>query len=163
MSFDLKKYIQDNPLLKEQDEIEFTDQEWDPKTRSLSSTVKYTPNFKKAYDDLEDAKDSIEAVSSKEEMVNDTQIKRIKDLVRDAFNKYRTHLRTNYRDEYQKIKGRGGVDELSVSGDAGAYDTPYAFSKNKNRKYKPVNQGFTTVNSKQLRKKAKGTDYIDLM
>ena len=95
--------------------------------------------------------------------MDDAQLKRIKDLVRDAFNKYRTHLRNNYRDEYLKIKGRGGVDELSVSGDAGAYDTPYAFAKNKNRKYKPVNKGFTDVNPKELRKKAKGTDYVDLM
>ena len=162
MSFDYKKYIQDNPLLKE-DEIEFTDQEWNPKTRSLSSTVKYKPDFKKAFDDLEDAKDSIEAIASKDELMNDKQIKRIKDLVKDAFNKYRSHLRNNYSDEYKKIKSRGNMEETSVSGDAGAYDTPYAFSKNKNRKYKPVNQGFTTVNSKQLRKKAKGTDYIDLM
>ena len=148
MSFDLKKYLQNNPLLKEdqekdyiehlmdvrndfynkglkdkaaqvqadidkllkkkevkeEDEIEFTDQEFDPVTRTLSSTVKYLPNFKKAYDDLEDAKKSIEAVASKDELINDTQIKRIKDLVRDAFNKYRTHLRTNYRDDLQKIK-----------------------------------------------------------
>ena len=36
--FDYKKYLKNNPLLKEGHE--FTDQEWDPKTRSLSSTVK---------------------------------------------------------------------------------------------------------------------------
>ena len=163
MSFNYKKYIQDNPLLREQADVEFTDQEYDPTTRSLSAKVKYKPNFRKAYDDLEDAKKSIEAVASKSELMDDAQLKRIKELVRDAFNKYRTHLRNNYRDEYLKIKGRGGVDELSVSGDAGAYDTPYASAKNKNRKNKPVNKGFTDVNPKELRKKAKGTDYVDLM
>ena len=163
MSFNYKKYIQDNPLLREQADVEFTDQEYDPTTRSLSAKVKYKPNFRKAYDDLEDAKKSIEAVASKSELMDDAQLKRIKELVRDAFNKYRTHLRNNYRDEYLKIKGRGSVDEMSVSGDAGVENTPYAFAKNKNRKYKPVNKGFTDVNPKELRKKAKGTDYIDLM
>ena len=161
MSFDLKKYLQNNPLLEK--DFKFTDPEVDPHTGAITHTVKYLPNFKKAYDDLEDAKNSMSALASKDELISDTQLKRIKDLVRDSFNKYRTHLRNNYRDEYNSIKGRGGVDEMSTSGDAGGYDTPYAFSKNKNRKYKPVNPGFTTVNSKQLRKKAKGTDYIDLM
>ena len=175
MSFDYKKYIQDNPLLKEdqekdyiehlmdvrndfynkglkdkaaqvqadidkllkkgevreEDEVSFTDQEYDPKTRSLSSTVKYLPNFKKAYDDLEDAKDSMSSIASKEELMGDKQIKRIKDLVRDAFNKYRTHLRNNYSDEYVKIKGRGSMEETSTSAGAGAYQTPYAFKRKK--------------------------------
>ena len=86
MSFNYKKYIQDNPLLREQADVEFTDQEYDPTTRSLSATVKYNPNFQKAYDDLEDAKKSIEAVASKSELIDDAQLKRIKELVRDAFN-----------------------------------------------------------------------------
>ena len=133
MSFNYKKYIQDNPLLREQADVEFTDQEYDPTTRSLSATVKYKPNFQKAYDDLEDAKKSIEAVASKSELMDDAQLKRIKDLVRDAFNKYRTHLRNNYRDEYLKIKGRGGVDEMSTSVGAGAYLTPYAFKKKRKK------------------------------
>ena len=87
MSFNYKKYIQDNPLLREQADVEFTDQEYDPTTRSLSAKVKYKPNFRKAYDDLEDAKKSIEAVASKSELMDDAQLKRIKELVRDAFKK----------------------------------------------------------------------------
>ena len=140
MSFNYKKYIQDNPLLKEAD-VEFTDQEYDPTTRSLSATVKYNPNFQKAYDDLEDAKKSIEAVASKSELIDDAQLKRIKELVRDAFNKYRTHLRNNYRDEYMKIKGRGGVDEISTTvgtasftpGEGVQYTTPYAFKRKRKK------------------------------
>ena len=140
MSFNYKKYIQDNPLLKEAD-VEFVDQEFDPETQSLSATVKYRPNFSKAYDDLEDAKKSIEAVASKSELMDDAQLKRIKELVRDAFNKYRTHLRNNYRDEYMKIKGRGGVDEISTTGGTASftpgegvqYDTPYAFKRKRKK------------------------------
>ena len=130
MSFDYKKYIKNNPLLKEA-AFKFTDPEVDPHTGAITHTVKYLPNFKKAYDDLEDAKNSISALASKDELISDTQLKRIKDLVKDSFNKYRTHLRNNYRDEYIKIKGRGSVDELSISADAGAYLTPYAFSRKK--------------------------------
>ena len=65
----------------------------------------------------------------------------IKELVRDAFNKYRTHLRNNYRDEYLKIKGRGGVDEISTTGGTASftpgkgmqYATPYAFKKKRKK------------------------------
>ena len=158
MSFDLKKYLQNNPLLEK--DFKFTDQEFDPVTRSLSSTVKYLPNFKKAYDDLEDAKNSISNVAGKDELMSDTQLKRIKDIVKDAFNKYRTHLRSNYKDEYTRIRGRGGVDELSTTGGSSTftpgtgmqYATPFAFNKNKKAKgtnrdayisqlgYKPVNK-----------------------
>ena len=127
--------------VNEQADVEFTDQEYDPTTRSLSATVKYNPNFQKAYDDLEDAKKSIEAVASKSELIDDAQLKRIKELVRDAFNKYRTHLRNNYRDEYLKIKGRGGVDEMSTTGGTASftpgegvqYATPYAFKRKRKK------------------------------
>ena len=137
MSFDLKKYLQNNPLLEK--DFKFTDPEVDPHTGAITHTVKYLPNFEKAYDDLEDAKNSMSSLASKDDLISDTQLKRIKDLVKDAFNKYRTHLRNNYRDEYTDIKGRGGVDEMSTTGGAATftpgkgmqYDTPYAFVKKK--------------------------------
>ena len=140
MSFDLKKYLQNNPLLEK--DFKFTDPEVDPQTGAITHTVKYLPNFKKAYDDLEDAKNSISSVASKDELMSDTQLKRIKDLVKDAFNKYRTHLRSNYKDEYTRIRGRGGVDELSTTGGSSTftpgtgmqYATPFAFNKNKKAK-----------------------------
>ena len=144
MSFDYKKYLKNNPLLQEKHE--FTDQEWDPTTRTLSSTVKYTPDFSKAYDDLEDSKKSMSALAGKSELIGDAQLKRIRDLVRDAFNKYRTHLRTNYKDEYAQLKRRGGdLEEMSTTGGTatftqgkgGQYATPYAFNPNKKAKGKP--------------------------
>ena len=149
-TFNYKKYLKNNPLLKEGHE--FTDQEWNPETRTLSSTVKYTPDFAKAYDDLEDSKKSISALAGKSELIGDDQLKRIRDLVKDAFNKYRTHLRTNYRDEYAQLKRRGGdLEELSTTGGAGAYNTPYAFNPNKkdkgtNRDYYLSKLGYKLVN-----------------
>ena len=172
--FDYKKYLKNNPLLKEGHE--FTDQEWNPETRTLSSTVKYTPDFAKAYDDLDDSRKSISNLAGKSELIGDDQLKRIRDLVRNAFNKYRTHLRNNYKDEYAKLKRRGGdLEEMSTTGGtatftpgAGAqYATPYAFNKNKkakgtDRNYYTSKMGYKLVNPKKLRKKAKGTDVIDL-
>ena len=150
MSFDLKKYLQNNPLLEK--DFKFTDPEVDPHTGAITHTVKYLPNFKKAYDDLEDAKNSISSVASKDELMSDTQLKRIKDLVKDAFNKYRTHLRSNYKDEYTRIRGRGGdLEEISTTGGTGAYNTPYAFNPNKkakgtNRDYYLSKLGYKLVN-----------------
>ena len=156
--FDYKKYLKNNPLLKEAHE--FTDQEWNPETRTLSSTVKYTPDFSKAYDDLEDSKKSISALAGKSELIGDTQLKKIKDLVRNAFNKYRTHLRTNYKDEYAQLKRRGGgLEEMSTTGGTATftpgtgaqYATPFAFNKNKkakgtNRDYYLSKLGYKLVN-----------------
>tara|TARA_Y100000034_G_C6900095_1_gene415972 strand:- start:292 stop:750 length:459 start_codon:yes stop_codon:yes gene_type:complete len=149
-NFDYKKYLKNNPLLQEKHE--FTDQDWDPVTRTLSSTVKYTPDFSKAYDDLEDSKKSMSALAGKSELIGDDQLKRIKDLVKNAFNKYRTHLRTNYKDEYADLKRRGGgLEEMTTTGGAGAYNTPYAFNKNKkakgtNRDYYLSKLGYKLVN-----------------
>ena len=173
-TFNYKKYLKNNPLLQEKHE--FIDQEWDPKTRSLSSTVKYTPDFAKAYDDLEDSKKSISALAGKSELIGDDQLKRVRDLVKSAFNKYRTHLRNNYKDEYAKLKRRGGdLEEMSTTGGTATftpgkgaqYATAYAFNPNKkakgtSRDYYTSKMGYKLVNPKKLRKKAKGTDVIDL-
>ena len=125
----LLNIIREEAKVLDEASFELYDTETDPTTGSTMSKVRYLPDFKKTYDDLDDAKDSISKLSGRKEMFNDKQMKLIRDLVKDAFNKYRTHLRNNYRKEYDKI--RGSMEEMSVSGDAGGYNTPYAFNKNK--------------------------------
>ena len=59
---------------------------------------------------------------------------------------------------------KGLVKEMSTSGAAGGYNTPYAFKKKGSKpnisQYTSI--GYKPVNQKELRKKSKGFDYIDL-
>ena len=48
-------------------------------------------------------------------------------------NKIRTHLRTEYPEDYKRMTMEGEVDEVSMSGAAGAYNTPYAFVRKKTK------------------------------
>jgi hypothetical protein len=66
---------------------------------------------------------------------NDAEIQKVLDNFKNVFNRYRTHLRKSYPDQYRQIKNQleeNDVDEASTSSGAGSYQTPFAFNKNKN-------------------------------
>ena len=66
---------------------------------------------------------------------NDEEIQKVLDNFKNVFNRYRTHLRKSYPDQYRQIKNQleeNDVDEASTSSGAGSYQTPFAFNKNKN-------------------------------
>ncbi len=99
-------------------------------------------------DSLEKMSDAVEALKllmSTEDARNDQNIQKIARELKDVFNKYRTHLRKSYPDQYDKIKST--LEEISTSGAAGAYLTPYAFrlkgSKPNDKAYKEL--GYTEV------------------
>ena len=99
-------------------------------------------------DSLEKMSDAVEALKllmSTEDARNDQNIQKIARELKDVFNKYRTHLRKSYPDQYDKIKST--LEEISTSGAAGAYLTPYAFrlkgSKPNDKVYKEL--GYTEV------------------
>lgn len=58
------------------------------------------------------------------------------------------------------------MKEMSTSGGAGGYNTPFAFNPNKNAQGTSHNYylklGWKPVNKKQMRKQAKGMEYKDL-
>ena len=58
------------------------------------------------------------------------------------------------------------LKEMSTSGAAGAYSTPYAFNPNKNAQGTSRNyflkMGWKLVNKNKVRKAAKGMEYKDL-
>ena len=99
----------------------------DPETGQMTQSVEYTANygelFKEVSELLDDAKQV--ALKSKDEPFFQDYYKDVSKLK----NSLRTYLRNNHPDEYAKIKG---VDEVSTSGAAGAYDTPFAFGKKPN-------------------------------
>ena len=99
-------------------------------------------------DSLEKMSDAVEALKllmSTEDARNDQNIQKIARELKDVFNKYRTHLRKSYPDQYDRIKST--LEEISTSGAAGAYLTPYAFrlkgSKPNDKAYKEL--GYTEV------------------
>ena len=99
-------------------------------------------------DSLEKMSDAVEALKllmSTEDARNDQNIQKIARELKDVFNKYRTHLRKSYPDQYDRIKST--LEEISTSGAAGAYLTPYAFrlkgSKPNDKVYKEL--GYTEV------------------
>ena len=99
-------------------------------------------------DSLEKMSDAVEALRllmSTEDARNDQNIQKIARELKDVFNKYRTHLRKSYPDQYDRIKST--LEEISTSGAAGAYLTPYAFrlkgSKPNDKAYKEL--GYTEV------------------
>ena len=126
----------------------------DPETGQMTWSVEYTANygelFKEVTELLDDAKEV--ALKSKDEpffqdYYND---------VRKLRNRLRTYLRNNHPEAYANIKG---IDEASISSGAGDYQTPKAFGKAPVYYYK---LGYKPVNTKKLRKQAKGIEVKDL-
>ncbi len=70
-------------------------------------------------------------------------------------------MRQQLKDELKKQ-----LKEMSSSGAAGAYSTPYAFNPNKNAQGTSRNyylkMGWKLVNKNKVRKAAKGMEYKDL-
>jgi len=106
-----------------------------PETGAVSWKVTPLPGFDKLYDDLTDLVTTSKRVYVKTK--DDKKFREIYDEIRVLRNKVRTHLRNEYPDEYKRMTMEGEVEEISTSGAAGAYNTPYAFKKKKKKsKYK---------------------------
>lgn len=127
----------------------------DPETGALTWSVEYTANygelFKEVTELLDDAKEV--ALKAKDEPF----FKDYFNDVRKLRNRLRTYLRNNHPDEYAKIKG---IDEISTSADAGAYNTKHAFGEKPAKYYYKL--GYKPVDKKKLRNQAKGVDSVDL-
>ena len=116
--------------------VQSTVSDIDPETGTISWDVDYVPAFDSTFKEFQELRQYLNTLAKK---TNDTVIDQLSDNVNKLFNQYRTHLRKNYSDEYQKMgMNEEEVDEMSMSGGAGAYLTPYAFRipKKKEKKNK---------------------------
>ena len=114
--------------------VQSTVSDIDPETGTISWDVDYVPAFDSTFKEFQELRQYLNTLARK---TNDTVIDQLSDNVNKLFNQYRTHLRKNYSDEYQKMgMNEEEVDEMSMSGGAGAYLTPYAFKIPKKRKKK---------------------------
>ena len=107
----------------------------DSETGQVSWKVVNLPAFDKLNDDVDSLVSTAKGVYTKTK--EDEKFREFYEEARLLRNKIRKHLRNEYPDEYKRITMEGEVDEVSMSGAAGAYNTPYAFKKKKKKsKYK---------------------------
>lgn len=115
----------------------------DSETGRIEHTIYNLASFGDSLKELSQALDALVALSKTSEGKTDNEIQDITQKIRDVFNRFRTHLRNNYPDQYNTIKDL--IDEISITGGgAGAasfspgtgmqYATPFAFNKNKKAK-----------------------------
>ncbi len=116
-------------------DTKFTVDQIDDETGQISWKVTELPAFDKLNDDVDSLVSTAKGVYTKTK--SDEKFREIYEEARLLRNKIRKHLRSEYPDEYKRMTMEGEVDEMSMSGAAGAYNTPYAFKKNKKKsKYK---------------------------
>ena len=98
-------------------------------------------NFGEVLTKLSAALKAAKALKKTDDGKQDPFIADIEQMTKDVFNKYRTHLRKNYEDQYNAVKQL--LDEMSTTGGSATftpgtgaqYATPYAFSGKKKGKY----------------------------
>lgn len=101
----------------------------DKETGQIGWKVIELPAFDKLNDDVDELVSTAKGVYTKTK--SDEEFRKIYEEARLLRNKIRKHLRNEYPDEYKRMTMEGEIDEVSTSGAAGAYNTPYAFVRKK--------------------------------
>ena len=119
--------------------VQSTVSDVNPKTGTVSWDIDYVPALDTVFNSFKKLKSQLNKLTSK---TDDTVIDNISLDIINSFNEYRTHVRKKYPEKYEKMGMKEDeVDEMSTSGAAGAYLTPYAFKlpKKKKKKIKETN------------------------
>ena len=97
----------------------------DPETGAISWSIDYVPNLTKLVEDSMELAATARGVYQKAK--GDKKFLDIYEQSKQLRNTIRTHVRNKYPEDYKKAIFEEDVDEASISGAAGAYNTPYAF------------------------------------
>jgi hypothetical protein len=106
----------------------------DPNTGAISWSIDYVPNLTKLVEDSMELANTAKGVYQKAK--DDKKFLDIYEQAKQLRNTIRTHVRNNYPEDYKKAIFEEDVDEMSMSGAAGSYLTPYAFKLPKKKKEK---------------------------
>lgn len=99
----------------------------------VSWKVSSLPNFDKLYDEITDAAMTAKGVYTK--VKDDEKFREFYEDIKLVRNKIRTHLRKEYPEDYKRMTiNEEDIEEMSTSGGAGAYQTPFAFKLKKKQK-----------------------------
>jgi len=75
----------------------------DPETGAITWSIEDVADFENAHNTLVKAKNFLDNLISSPGAKGDFKLRTIAKEVRDAYNQYRTHLRKNYPEEYNKV------------------------------------------------------------
>lgn len=107
----------------------FKTSEIDKETGKVSHDIIKLASFGDSLQKLSAAFKALKGLMGTEEGRKDSNIQAVADELKIVFNKYRTHLRKNYPDQYRMIKNQ--LEEISTTSAGGDYATPFAFNPNK--------------------------------
>ena len=110
----------------------------DPETGAITWDIKDVPAIDSTFKEFKKLRTFMTQLARDTE---DTVIDDLADQISKVFNQYRTHIRKKYPKSYKKVNEED-VDEMSMSGGAGAYQTPYAFRK---KGQKPNDKAYTAL------------------
>ena len=111
-------------------EFYFVDEPADPETGGVKSKVVYKRSFANMVKDIE--AEAVDMQKLSDENPDDLVIYKIAEELKEIFNKFRTHVRKNYPDEYKKLKEEE-LEEANVTG------TGASFSAGNSMAYMPNN------------------------
>tara|TARA_A100001515_G_scaffold105204_1_gene85955 strand:+ start:16 stop:498 length:483 start_codon:yes stop_codon:yes gene_type:complete len=117
-------------------DFELVSGEPDPETGRVTSKVVRKPSISNMVKDLEaEVQDFEKLIEDKSE---DVVLYNISEELKEIYNKFRTHVRKNYPEEYKKVQEAStlGTGTSITPGKGAAYATPYAFGDNKRKKRK---------------------------
>jgi len=114
------------------------DEPADSETGNIKSKVVYKRSFGKMVADLE--AEAIDLNKLAEENPDDIVLYKISEELKELYNKFRTHVRKKYPEEYKNIQ-EDDIDEASMTGTGASftagsgagYMTPNAFKKKKKK------------------------------
>tara|TARA_R110000803_G_scaffold191220_2_gene253869 strand:+ start:777 stop:1226 length:450 start_codon:yes stop_codon:yes gene_type:complete len=105
----------------------------DPETGKITSKVVRKPSLSNMVKDLEaEIQDFEKLIDSKPK---DIVLYNISEELKELFNKFRTHVRKKYPEEYKKVEEMStlGTGTSFNAGVGMGYATPYAFKKKKKK------------------------------
>ena len=140
-----------NKCKNREKEFYFVDEPIDPETGRTTSKVVYKRSFSNMVKDIE--AEAIDMQKLAEEHPEDMVLYTVAEELKELFNKFRTHVRKNYPDEYKKLKelNMTGTGASFSAGAGEGYATPRAFGRkgkeNKATKY-AKKMGYKVVDKK---------------
>jgi hypothetical protein len=87
----------------------------DPETSSITWDIQDTPDFGNIFKNLKRAEDFMFKLSKNKNIRQDNTIQQIQQDLTIIFNKFRTHIRKNYPEEYKRIKNIVEMNTISSS------------------------------------------------